>query len=63
MERLLAKNLEVSMEGKMCPNCYTFKNNSEFGKRISKGVNIGQSYCIPCKRMLDKMYRRAIREK
>lgn len=51
------------MDGKMCPNCYTFKPLSEFGKRMRNGKNIGQGYCIPCKRMIDREYVRAKREK
>lgn len=51
------------MDGKMCPNCYTFKPLSGFGKRMHKGKNVGQPYCVPCKRMLDKAYMRAKREK
>lgn len=51
------------MDGKMCPNCYTFKPLSGFGKSMRNGKNIGQCYCIPCKRMLDRAYKRAIREK
>lgn len=51
------------IEGKMCPNCYTFKPLSSFGLRMRYGKNIGQSYCIPCKRMLDRAYMRAKREK
>lgn len=51
------------MDGKMCPNCYTFKPLSDFGKRMRNGKNIGQGYCIPCKRMLDRERMRAIREK
>lgn len=49
--------------GKMCPNCYTFKPLSEFGIRMKKNKNIGQPYCIPCKKMLDRAYMRAKREK
>ena len=51
------------MEGKMCPNCYTFKPLSDFGKRMRNGRNIGQGYCINCKRMIDRDYKRAKREK
>ena len=51
------------MEGKMCPNCYTFKPLSDFGKRMRNGINIGQGYCIKCKRMIDRDYKRAKREK
>lgn len=47
----------------MCPNCYVYKPLSEFGKRICKGKNIGQPYCRKCKRMLDREYVRAKREK
>lgn len=50
------------MDGKMCPNCYTFKPLSDFGKRMRKGKNIGQGYCIPCKRMIDRAYVKAKRE-
>ena len=53
----------IKMDGKMCPNCYTFKPLSDFRKRIYKGKNVGQPYCIPCKRMLDRAYVRAKREK
>ena len=52
----------VNMDGKMCPNCYTFKPEAEFGKRIHNGKNILQPYCIECKRLLDRQYRRAKRE-
>lgn len=51
------------MNGKYCPNCFQFKNVSEFGKRMHKGKNILQPYCIKCKRLLDRQYRRAVREK
>lgn len=51
------------MEGKTCPNCWTFKKPEEFGKRMKKGMNILQPYCIECKRLLDRQYRRAKREK
>jgi hypothetical protein len=50
------------MEGKTCPNCYQFKGPEEFGKRMHKGKNILQPYCIPCKRLLDRQYKRAKRE-
>lgn len=49
------------MNGKFCPNCYVYKSLSCFGKRMRKGVNIGQPYCIPCKRLLDRQRMRAIR--
>lgn len=49
-------------EGKTCPNCYQFKGLNAFGKRMSNGKNILQPYCIPCKRLLDRQYRRAKRE-
>lgn len=51
------------MDGKMCPNCYTYKSLSDFGRRTINGRNVGQPYCIPCKRMLDRAYVRAKREK
>ena len=51
------------IEGKTCPNCYTFKPLSYFGKRTSKGRDIKQPYCIECKRLLDRQYKKAIREK
>jgi len=51
------------MDGKMCPNCYNFKPLSQFGKRISGGRDIKQPYCIECKRLLDRQYMRAKREK
>lgn len=50
------------MEGKTCPNCYQFKGPDEFGKRRSKGKVILQPYCIPCKRLLDRQYKRTKRE-
>jgi hypothetical protein len=50
------------MDGKMCPNCYIFKPLSSFGKRISKERDIKQPYCIECKRLLDRQYRKAKRE-
>lgn len=50
------------MEGKTCPNCYQFKKSYEFGKRMHKGKNILQPYCIPCKRLLDRQYKKAKRE-
>lgn len=49
------------VEGKYCPNCYTFKHLDEFSKKMRNGVDIKQSYCIPCKRLLDRQYKRAIR--
>lgn len=53
----------IYMNGKMCPNCYTYKSLTEFGIRMKNGKNIGQGYCKPCKRMLDKSYMRAKRER
>ena len=50
------------MDGKMCPNCYIYKSLSEFGKRMRKGKDVKQPYCISCKRLLDRQYRRAVRE-
>lgn len=50
-------------DGKMCPNCYTYKPLSEFGTRMRKGKNIGQGYCKSCKKMLDRAYVKAKREK
>lgn len=50
------------MDGKMCPNCYTYKPLSEYGKRMSKGKDIKQPYCKSCKRLLDRQYHKAIRE-
>ena len=51
------------MSGKYCPNCYQYKCASAFGKRMKNGKNILQPYCIECKRLLDRQYRRAVREK
>lgn len=48
--------------GKTCPNCYEFKGPEAFGKRMRKGNNILQPYCIQCKRLIDRQYRKAIRE-
>lgn len=50
------------IEGKMCPVCREFKALSEYGTRMQKGKNIGQCYCRPCKRRLDRAYSRARRE-
>ena len=50
------------MDGKMCPNCYTYKPLSEYGKRMSKGKDIKQPYCKSCKKLLDRQYHKAIRE-
>ncbi len=50
------------MDGKMCPNCYMYKPIYEFGKRMRRGKDVKQPYCIPCKRLLDRQYRRAVRE-
>ena len=50
-------------EGKMCPNCFSYKLLSDFGIRMKNGKNIGQSYCRSCKRMLDRAYVNAKREK
>jgi len=43
-----------------CINCYGHKDESQFPKRTGGGY---QSYCIPCKRLLDREYRRSKREK
>ena len=50
-----------AVNGKLCPNCYVFKDITMFGKRTKNGVNVGQPYCIPCKRTLDRERMRAIR--
>ncbi len=50
------------MEGRLCPVCREFKPLSEYGKRMRNGKNIGQSYCIPCKRIIDRNNQRARRE-
>jgi guanyl-specific ribonuclease Sa len=41
-----------------CVNCYEYKDEKLFPKRTGGGY---QSYCIECKRLLDRQYRRAIR--
>lgn len=51
--------MDSDTNGKMCPNCYTYKALSEFGIRMKKGKNVGQPYCKPCKKMLDRAYVRA----
>lgn len=50
------------MEGRLCPVCREFKPLSEYGKRIRNGKNIGQAYCIPCKRLFEKNNQRMRRE-
>lgn len=50
------------MEGRLCPVCREFKPLSEYGKRMRNGRDIGQSYCIPCKRIIDRNNQRARRE-
>lgn len=55
--------MNIYMNGKMCPNCYTYKSLTEFGIRMKNGKNIGQGYCKSCKRMLDNAYMRAKRER
>lgn len=42
-----------------CANCYGYKEEIEFPKRTGGGY---QSYCIPCKRLLDRQYRKSRRE-
>lgn len=42
-----------------CINCNCYKEIDKFPKRTGGGY---QSYCIDCKRLLDRQYRRAIRE-
>ncbi|MEG3040861.1 MAG: hypothetical protein RR891_02580 [Clostridium sp.] len=42
-----------------CANCYEYKEEVEFPKRTGGGY---QSYCKPCKRFLDKQYKRSRRE-
>lgn len=54
--------MDSDTNGKMCPNCYTYKALSEFGIRMKKGKNVGQPYCKPCKKMLDRAYVRTKRE-
>ena len=48
--------------GRLCPVCREFKPLSEYGKRLRRGKNIGQAYCIPCKRIIDKNNKRTKRE-
>lgn len=43
-----------------CINCYQYKDELLFPKRTGGGY---QSYCKDCKRMLDRYYKRARREK
>lgn len=50
------------MDGKLCPVCREFKPLSEYGKRMRRGKNIGQAYCIPCKRIIDRNNKRTKRE-
>ena len=50
------------MEGRLCPVCREFKPLSGYGKRMKNGKNIGQAYCIPCKRIIDRENQRARRE-
>lgn len=50
------------MDGKMCPVCREYKEITEFGTRMRNGKNIGQGYCIACKRAMDRVYQRARRE-
>lgn len=50
------------MEGRLCPICRVYKPLSEYGKRMRKGRNVGQAYCIPCKRIFDRENQRARRE-
>lgn len=50
------------MDGRLCPVCREFKPLSEYGKRMRNGKNIGQPYCIPCKRIIDRNNKRARRE-
>ena len=42
--------------------CREFKPLSEYGKRMRRGKNIGQAYCIPCKRIIDRNNKRTKRE-
>lgn len=42
-----------------CANCHGYKEETEFPKRTGGGY---QSYCIPCKRLLDRQYRKSRRE-
>lgn len=55
--------MDKIIDGKMCPNCYSYKPLSEYGKRMRNGKNIGQGYCKTCKKILDKEYAKAKREK
>lgn len=42
-----------------CANCYGYFKDDDFPKRSGGGY---QSYCKPCKRLLDKQYRASRRE-
>ena len=59
---LTMRRTMINMDGKLCPVCREFKPLSEYGKRMSKGKNIGQSYCRVCKRIIDRNNKRTKRE-
>lgn len=42
-----------------CINCFQYKDESEFPKRTGGGY---QSYCKPCKRLLDRQHKKSLRE-
>ena len=42
-----------------CANCYGYFEDNKFPWRTGGGY---QSYCKPCKRLLDRQYRRSRRE-
>lgn len=59
---MITMETRIDMDRKLCPVCREYKPLSEYGKRMRNGQNIGQAYCIPCKRIIDRNNKRTKRE-